>query len=194
MRIKCCGITRVRDAQHADRMGADAIGVVLFSSASPRSVTVERAREIFCAVSPFTATVAVTHTRSDEELARILALRPTAIQIFHPFVFAEPPGVKVIRAVKPGDPLPDDCDAIVIDDSKGSGQLYDGSFARDAVQRSKVPVILAGGLTPENVGTAIRLVHPYAVDVATGIEQSPGIKDSEKIRAFIAACREEQDG
>ncbi len=191
MRIKCCGITRVRDAQYADQMGADAIGVVLFSSASPRSVSVERAREIFRAVGPFTATVAVTHTTSEEELAQILALRPTAIQIFHPFVFTEAPGVKVIRAVKRGDQLPEDCDAIVVDDSRGTGRLFDGSFARDAVQRSKVPVILAGGLTPENVGEAIRLVQPYAVDVATGIEQSPGIKDTEKIRAFSAACREE---
>ena len=191
MRIKCCGITRVRDAQYADQMGADAIGVVLFSSASPRSVTVERAREIFRAVRPFTATVAVTHTTSEEDLAQILLLRPTAIQIFHPFVFREAPGVKVIRAVKRGDRLPEDCDAIVVDDSQGSGRLFDGSFARDAGQRAKVPVILAGGLTPENVGEAIRLVHPYAVDVATGIEQSPGIKDTEKVRAFIAACREE---
>jgi phosphoribosylanthranilate isomerase len=191
MRIKCCGITRVRDAQFAEQAGADAIGVVLFSSSSPRSVPVEQAREIFNAVGPFTATVAVTHTTSEEELARILALRPTAIQIFHPFVFAEDLNVKVIRAIKRGDRLPEDCDAIVVDDSKGSGKPFDLSFARDAVTRSKVPVILAGGLTSENVGEAIRQVHPYAVDVATGIERAPGIKDKEKIRAFIAACRRE---
>ncbi len=191
MRIKCCGITRVHDAQFAEQAGADAIGVVLFSSSSPRSVPVERAREIFDAVGPFTATVAVTHTTSEEDLAEILALRPTAIQIFHPFVFAEEPNVKVVRAIKRGDRLPEDCDAIVIDDSKGSGKPFDLSFARDAVTRSEVPVILAGGLNAENVGEAIRQVHPYAVDVATGIERAPGIKDNEKIRAFIAACRRE---
>ena len=100
MRIKCCGITRVRDALFAEQAGADAIGVVLFISSSPRSVPVDRAREIFDAVGPFTATVAVTHTTSEEDLAQILALRPTAIQIFHPFVFAEDPDVKVIRAIK----------------------------------------------------------------------------------------------
>lgn len=189
MRIKCCGITRVRDAQFAEQAGADAIGVVLFSSSSPRSVPVDRAREIFDATGPFTATVAVSHTTSEEDLAQILALRPTAIQISHPFVFSEDPKVKVIRAIKRGDGLPSDCDAIVVDDSHGSGRSFDLSFARDIVTKSKVPVILAGGLNPENVGEAIRQVHPYAVDVASGIERAPGIKDTEKIRAFIAACR-----
>jgi phosphoribosylanthranilate isomerase len=191
MRIKCCGITRVEDARAADEDGVDAIGVVLFSDPSPRSVSVQRAKEIFSAVSPFTATVAVTHTTSNEDLAKILALRPTAVQIFHPFVFGNDPGVKVIRAVRNGDRLPEDCDAVIVDSSHGKGMLYDSSFARDTVQRSKVPVILAGGLNSENVGDAIRLVHPYAVDVASGIEQAPGIKDRKKIRAFIAACREE---
>jgi len=189
MRIKCCGITRVDDARAAEEGGADAIGVVLFSGSSPRSVPVQRAKEIFAAVSPFTATVAVTHTTSAEELARILALRPTAVQIFHPFIFGKDPGVKVIRAVRKGDRLPEDCDAVIVDSSHGSGRLYDRSFARDTVQRSKVPVILAGGLNSENVGEAIRLVRPYAVDVASGIERAPGIKDRKKIRAFIAACR-----
>jgi phosphoribosylanthranilate isomerase len=191
MRIKCCGITRVHDAQYAEQAGADAIGVVLFSSSSPRSVSVDRAREIFDAVGLFTATVAVTHTTSEEDLARILLLRPTAIQVSHPFVFAEDPGAKVIRAIKRGARLPEDCDAIVVDDSHGSGRPFDLSFARNAVLQSKVPVILAGGLNPENVGEAIRQVHPYAVDVASGIERAPGIKDTEKIRAFIAACRSE---
>jgi len=189
MRIKCCGITRVRDAQFAEREGADAIGVVLFSSSSPRSVPVERAREIFDATGPFTATVAVTNTTSEKDLAQILALRPTAIQISHPFVFSDNPDVKVIRAIKRGARLPEDCDAIVVDDSHGSGRSFDLSFARNVVLHSKVPVILAGGLNPENVDEAIRQVHPYAVDVASGIERAPGIKDEEKIRAFIAACR-----
>ena len=76
-----------------------------------------------------------------------------------------------------------------MDASEGAGKHFDRSFARDAVMRSMVPVILAGGLTPENVGEAIREICPYAVDVATGIERSPGIKDPEKIMAFIAAAR-----
>jgi phosphoribosylanthranilate isomerase len=190
MRIKCCGITRPEDARYAEACGANAIGVVVFSGGvSRRIVTPERAREIFDAVGPFTVTVAVSHTKSEEELQAILALRPSAIQISHPFAFDEDPGVAVIRVIGRGDPLPDDCDALIVDDSHGHGKIFDLSYARDVVQHSKIPVILAGGLTPENVADAIRQVHPYAVDVASGIETAPGIKDHTKIAAFIAAAR-----
>jgi len=189
MRIKICGITRPEDAQFAEREGADAIGVVVCSPGSKRSVSLTRAREIFDAVGPFTATVAVTHTRSEEDLRAILALHPSAIQIFHPFVFESDPGVRVIRAIGREDPLPEDCDAVIIDESHGSGRAFSPVCAQDAVRHSKIPVILAGGLTPENVADAIRQVRPYAVDVATGVEVSPGIKDRNKVRAFIAASR-----
>jgi phosphoribosylanthranilate isomerase len=190
MRIKCCGITRPEDARFAEREGASAIGVVVFSGgASRRNVPPERAEEIFRAVGPFTTTVAVSHTTSEEDLHRMIALHPRAIQITHPFVFDEDPGVAVIRVVGRGDPLPVDCAAVIVDDSHGQGRAFDRSYARDAVRRSKIPVILAGGLDPGNVVSAIREVRPYAVDVASGIEVSPGIKDHEKIRAFIAACR-----
>jgi phosphoribosylanthranilate isomerase len=192
MRIKCCGITRPADARFAESAGADAIGVVVFSGGvSRRVVTPERAREIFDAVGPFTATVAVSHTKSEVDLQAMLALRPSAIQISHPFVFDEDPGVAVIRVIGRGDPLPDDCDAVIVDDSHGQGKTYDLSYARDAVRYSKIPVVLAGGLTPENVADAIRQVHPYAVDVASGIETAAGIKDHTKITAFIAAARSE---
>ena len=190
MRIKICGITRPEDAQFAEEAGADAIGVVVFSGGvSRRVVSAERAREIFDSVGPFTTTVAVSHTKSREDLEQMFALRPDAIQISHPFVFGTAPGPKVIRVIGRGDPIPEDCDAIIVDDSHGKGRQYDPSYARTTVQRSPVPVILAGGLDPENVGDAIRRVHPYAVDVASGVEVSPGIKDKEKVRAFIAACR-----
>jgi len=189
MRIKICGITRPEDARFAERCGADAIGVIVSSPGSKRSVTLQRAQEIFSVVGPFTTTVAVSHTKSAGELAQILAIRPDAVQIFHPFVFKKGTGVKVIRAIGREDPLPGGCDAIIIDESHGGGKAFDLTSARDAVLRSKVPVILAGGLTPQNVAGAIRKVQPYAVDVATGVEIRPGIKDKEKVRAFIAACR-----
>jgi phosphoribosylanthranilate isomerase len=190
MRIKICGITRPEDARFAELQGADAIGVVVFSGGvSRRNVSPDRACEIFDAVGPFTTTVAVSHTTSDEELRQMISLQPCAIQISHPFRFDEKPGVKIIRVIRRGDPLPEDCDAIIIDDSHGQGRDFDLSFAVDAVKRSKVPVILAGGLTPDNVAEAIRKVRPYAADVASGVESSPGIKDHEKIRAFITACR-----
>jgi phosphoribosylanthranilate isomerase len=190
MRVKICGITRTEDARFAQQQGADAIGVVVFSGGvSRRVVGEEKAREIFDAVGPFTTTVAVSHTKSEDELEAMIALRPHAIQISHPFRFDEDPGVAVIRVIGRGDPLPEDCDAIIVDDSHGKGRDFDPSYARDTVKRSSVPVILAGGLTPENVSEAIRRIRPYAVDVASGVEESPGIKDPEKVRAFITACR-----
>lgn len=190
MRIKICGITRPEDAHFADQQGVDAIGVILFSEGvSQRVVSVEKARRIFDTVGPFTATVAVSHTKSDEDLKRMIALRPDAIQISHPFTFKDDPGVRVIRVIGRGDPLPEDCDAIIVDESHGNGRDFDPAYAGETVKRSKVPVILAGGLTPENVGEAIREVRPYAVDVASGVEDSPGIKNRERIKAFIDACR-----
>ena len=188
MRIKICGITRPEDARAAEEAGADAIGVVLFS-VSPRSVTPERARAIFDSVGPFVTTVAVSHTESVDDLMQILALHPDAIQISHPFVFDRDPGVRVIRVLGKSGPLREDCDAIIVDESHGGGKQFDLVYAREAVRRSKIPVILAGGLTPQNVGDAIREVRPYAVDVASGVELSKGIKDHTKIRAFIAASR-----
>jgi len=190
MRVKICGITRPEDARFAGQQGADAIGVVVFSGGvSQRAVGGEKAREIFDAAGPFTMTVAVSHTKSEDDLRQIIALRPDAIQISHPFRFDEDPGVRIIRVIGRGDPLPEDCDAVIVDDSHGKGRDFDPAFARDTVKRSPLPVILAGGLTPENVGDAIRRIRPYAVDVASGVEVSPGIKDHEKVRAFIAACR-----
>jgi phosphoribosylanthranilate isomerase len=191
MRIKCCGITRPEDARFAEACGADAIGVVVFSPTSKRSVIPEQAREIFDAVGPFTITVAVSHTTSPEDLEQILALHPDAIQISHPFVFREKPPVKVIRVIGRNDPIPTDCDAIIVDESHGSGKNFDLSHASNVVLISGLPVILAGGLTSENVADAIRQVHPYAVDVASGIETAPGIKDHTKIAAFIVAARKD---
>jgi len=190
MRIKICGITRPEDARFAERAGANAIGVVVYSGdVSRRDVPPDQAKKIFDAVGPFTITVAVSHTTSADELDKIIALRPHAIQISHPFAFEVEPDVAVIRVIGRGDRLPDDCDAIIVDDSHGRGKNFDRSYAQKAVQDSGIPVILAGGLTPENVSEAIHEVRPYAVDVASGVEVSPGIKDYQKIEAFIAACR-----
>ena len=190
MRIKCCGITRPEDARYAESCGAHAIGVIVFSEGvSPRSVTPSRAREIFDAVGPFTTTVAVSHTKSKKDLQAMLELRPSAIQISYPFVFDKDPGVAVIRVIRRDDPVPDDCDAVIVDDSHGQGRSFDLSYAQYVVRHAKIPVILAGGLTPENVVDAIWQVRPYAVDVASGIETAPGVKDHKKIAAFIAAAR-----
>jgi phosphoribosylanthranilate isomerase len=174
---------------HAEICGADAIGVVVFSD-SPRNVPLEQAQDIFSVLDPATLTVAVTHTRSEEELKKILLLNPGAVQISHPFLFPANRSVQVFRVIKPGDPLRKDTDAFVVDESHGYGKRFNLSFARDVVRRSSVPVFLAGGLKPENVRQAIAEVRPDAVDVSSGVESSPGIKDKEKIRCFIGNCRE----
>jgi phosphoribosylanthranilate isomerase len=188
VRVKICGITRPGDAVHAEEAGADAIGVILFSD-SPRCVSPERAREIFNSVGPFITTVAVTHTRTRRDLDRVMALHPRAIQISHPFNFPVRPQARVLRVMRPGAPLPGDADALVVDQSMGTGTPYDPDFASETVRCSPVPVILAGGLTPENVAEAIRAVRPYAVDVASGVEARPGIKDPSRVTAFIRASR-----
>ena len=188
MRIKICGITTVDDALCAQDAGADAIGVVMYSD-SKRSVSKKRAAEIFAALGPFTATVAVSHTTDPQELAVMQSLHPTAIQVTHPFPATVMQGTKVLRVVAKGQDLPEDCDAVVIDESRGEGRRFDLAFSRDVVKRSRVPVILAGGLTPKNVEEAASRVRPYAVDVASGVEDRPGVKNPEKMAAFIRACR-----
>ncbi len=164
MRIKCCGITRPEDARYAEACGADAIGVVVFSPTSKRSVTPERAREIFDAVGPFTTTVAVSHTTSHEDLEQILALHPDAIQISHPFVFREKPAAKVIRVIGRNDPLPTDCDAIIVDESHGSGKNFDLSHARDVVQQIGITGHPCRGTHPGKCGGC----HPAGAPVCRG--------------------------
>lgn len=190
IRVKICGVTRVEDALLAERAGASAIGIVMCSD-SPRSVSFERAERIMNETGPLTAVVLVTHTTVRADLDDILGLGPHAIQISHHFRDLPGKGVKIIRSLRPGDPLPGDCDAVVVDASQGKGLPYDPEYARMVVKNSKIPVILAGGLAPDNVARAIREVRPYAVDVASGVEAGRGIKDPGKVRAFISACHRE---
>ena len=189
MRIKICGITRVEDARYAEKAGADAIGIVMFSPSSPRSVAEPKAQEILDSVGPFITKVIVTHSQSLDDISRIISLKPDAIQISHSFTFTQPPAVRVLRVIGNGNPIPSDCDAIVVDESMGAGRHYDREFAGKVIRSTTIPVILAGGLTPENVQDAIRQIRPYAVDVASGVEEKPGIKDHAKIASFIAAAR-----
>lgn len=133
--------------------------------------------------------VVVTHTRSEDDIKKILSLRPDAIQVSHPFTF--PPGrpYKVIRVAGSTKDGYEDYDALIIDGSMGSGTLFNCSFAEETVKKSSRPVYLAGGLTPDNVADAIRTIRPSAVDVASGVETSPGIKNCEKVRKFIENAR-----
>ena len=189
MRVKICGITRVEDALFAEGAGADAVGVVMYSPTSHRSVPEARAREIFNSIGPFvTRSLSRTHIQTRISNASLRSVRtrsrsPTRLS----FVPTGHPDVWVIGR---GDKVPTDCSAVIVDESMGAGRHFDRAFAREVVKTSAVPVILTGGLTPENVGVAIREIRPYAVDVASGVETEPGIKDHTKIAAFIAAARE----
>jgi phosphoribosylanthranilate isomerase len=188
IRVKICGITTVEDALLAEAAGADAIGVVV-RSISPRSVPPETAAAIFSAVGPFISTVAVTHTTSEKQLWEVAGLHPTALQISAHLPVPPSYTGTVIRVTGRGDSLPGDCDALVIDDSRGSGRAFDATFARSVVSASPVPVILAGGLSPGNVADAISKVRPYAVDVCSGVEREVGRKDPDLVRAFISAAK-----
>ena len=184
--IKICGITTKEDALMAEAAGADAIGVILFSD-SMREIRPEEAADIFRVLRPSTRKVCVTHTSSEEDLRAILMIHPDAVQISHDLTV--PAGTRVIRVLEPGDHIPCDADAVIIDSSRGHGRLFDADYACHVAQEAIIPVILAGGLTPENVCENIRLVRPFAVDVASGVEYAPGKKDPEKVRRFIGAVR-----
>ncbi len=188
VRVKICGTTTVQDALLAEDAGADAVGVVVCSD-SPRSVPLDRAREIFASLGPFTTAVAVTHTTSAADLVGVFETRPAAVQIFHRFEMLPPYGGRIIQVVRKGEGLPAACDAVAVDESAGTGKEFDLEFARCIVDSSSVPVVLCGGLDAENVGAAIRAVRPYAVDACTGTELRPGIKDPKKVRAFVRAVQ-----
>lgn len=150
----------------------------------------DTALEIFKEAGPYMGRVCVTHTKSPDEISRILAIHPTAIQVSHPHIFPENRTYQVIRVIQPGDQIPVSADAVIVDGSMGKGTLYDKKYAHEVKTMSKIPVILAGGLNPENVGDAVRTIRPYAVDVASGVESAPGIKDEKKVFDFVKNARE----
>lgn len=179
-------MTSPGDASCAEEAGADAVGIVVFSD-SPRSVDPARAGEILDCLGPFTTGVCVTATENPEEIDEMLALRPPAVQ-----VRAEIPlprtRARVLRMIGPGQRPSRHCDAVVIDASRGRGRPFDPEFARRVLGNCPLPAILAGGLTPENLREAAAL-GPYALDVASGVERRPGVKDPRLVRAFVGACR-----
>ena len=200
-RIKICGITRVEDAIAAVASGADAIGLVFYGKSS-RAVSIDQASIIAKAVPPFVSIVALFVDESAAEIERVLNAVPVDIIQFHGSEtpqFCEQfnrPYVKALR-VTPDLNLATvskgyaSSRGILLDSWKegvpgGTGQSFDWRLAQKALP---LPVILAGGLNPENIGDAIAMLRPAAVDVSGGVESAPGIKDSGKIREFIAAVR-----
>jgi phosphoribosylanthranilate isomerase len=206
-RIKICGIARLKDAEAALRAGVDAIGLV-FYKASPRAVEIEAAREIAQCVGPFVSVTALFVNPLAEDVEAVLKTVPVSLLQFHGDELADfcrqfqRPWIKACR-VKPELNLSDifqqydEASALLLDTYKdglagGTGETFDwGLVANDRLPRTAhQKVILAGGLTPENVGQAVSMVRPYAVDVSGGVEVAPGIKDADKMLSFVRAVRE----
>ncbi len=204
-RVKICGITRVQDALEAVRCGADAIGLV-FYAASPRCVTVQQAQQIVAALPPFVSVVALFVNASPAEIEVITSqVRIDTVQ-FHGDETAEDcariklPYFKAIRVKPDTNLLQYEIDfssakALLLDTYSetaygGTGHVFDWDLI--PANMSKL-VILAGGLLAENVGLAIQKVKPYAVDISGGVESSKGIKDAEKIAAFMRAVQSAYD-
>lgn len=200
-RIKCCGMTRLDDALLASRLGADAIGLV-FAERSPRRLALEQARLIRQALPPFVTAVAL-FMDNDAALVRevVRVVQPELLQ-FHGVetdAWCGQFGVRYLKSIAMGEgaaALPrlrhyPGAAGLLLDghglgEAGGSGQVFDWSQMPTGVSQ---PLILAGGLTAANVAEALRIARPWAVDVASGIEMSPGVKDAAKMGAFIAAVR-----
>lgn len=201
VRSKICGITRIEDALAAVEAGADAIGFVFYPK-SPRAVTFQQARDIIKALPPFVTTVGLFVNVSRCEMGELLDAVPLDLLQFHGDEAVgdcdcwHRPYIKALR-VKAGDDIAAACRAypgasgILLDTyvegvPGGTGEAFDWSLIPQDLDK---PIILAGGLTPDNVAAAIAQVRPYAVDVSGGVEASRGIKDHTKVRAFIEAVR-----
>jgi phosphoribosylanthranilate isomerase len=199
-KVKICGITNLQDALFAAEAGADALGFVFYAR-SPRYIVPDRAREIVLRLSPFVAKVGVfvneeldrvrevmaychldyAQLHGDETPEQVAALAPRAIKAVRVRSAAD---VEQLSAYQAAAYL---LDAYHPTKPGGTGETWDWELAATAKRYG--PVILAGGLTPENVGDAIEQVHPYAVDVSSGVEAAPGIKDRQKVQRFIMAAK-----
>lgn len=200
VRVKICGLTSAGDAVAAAEAGADFLGFVF--APSPRRVDPARAREFWRDLPPGVPRVGVFRDQALEEVERVLALVHLDYLQFHGDerpAFCRAFGVPVIRAI-PARRASDldraaayaDCAELFLVDlpkDEAPGGTLAGEVARRAVTLPR-PVLLAGGLTPENVGALVRAFRPYGVDVARGVETAPGVKDRAKVRAFIANARD----
>ena len=200
-RVKICGITNLIDAQTAVHAGADAIGLVFYSH-SPRYVTPVLAAQISRSVPAFVTVVGLFVNASESEVREVLAQVPLQCLQFHgdePAEFCRQFNLPYMRAVRvhaQSNLLQyvrqfDDAQALLLDAyvegvPGGTGQSFDWDLIPHDLP---IPIVLAGGLSAENVRQAIQTVKPYAVDVSGGVEQAKGIKSKQKIVAFMQGVR-----
>jgi phosphoribosylanthranilate isomerase len=210
VRVKICGITRKEDLDAAAAAGADAIGFVVGVASSPRNIALEKAEKLIRQVPPFVKSVLVTVPRGIDEFETYEKLNPDAIQIHGENLHAAAsvrlkiPNIPLIGAVNAH--LANALDVVsrasklfdaVLLDSFADGRYGGTGIAHDWELSKRIkqaihpkPLILAGGLNPENVAEAVRTVEPYAVDVSSGVELQPGIKDHKKIIEFIKNAKD----
>ncbi|MBM3847672.1 MAG: phosphoribosylanthranilate isomerase [Verrucomicrobia bacterium] len=201
VRVKICGITRTADALAAVEAGADALGFV-FTERSPRHITARQAASIIRHIPPFISRVGLFVDATMDDVA--LLMSETGIDALQ-FHGDESPDfcdrfhcttLKAIRVRNAASLKPIRnyavsgilLDAHVAGKHGGTGSKFDWSLALEAKRFGK-PIILAGGLKPDNVAEAVRSVNPYGIDVSSGVEASPGKKDIAKLRDFIAAAK-----
>jgi phosphoribosylanthranilate isomerase len=210
VRVKICGITRKEDLDAAAAAGADAVGFVVDVASSPRNLLLNEAEKLIRQVPPFVKSVLVTVPRSIDEFETYEKLNPDAIQIHGENLHAAAsvrlkiPNSLLIGAVNANLANVLDVvsrasklfDAVLLDSFVngkygGTGIVHDWELSKRVKQAIyPKPLILAGGLTPENVAEAVRIVEPYAVDVSSGVELQPGIKDHKKLIEFIKNAKD----
>ncbi|SEP64855.1 phosphoribosylanthranilate isomerase [Natrinema salaciae] len=202
-RVKVCGLTTEADLEAAVDAGADAVGIICdVPVETPREVSTERAAALAAATPPFVTSVLVTMPAGPEDAIELIeAVEPDAIQI-HGGI--RPGDLAYLRAkleteillavdaddARTAETYDDVVDALVVDTpgedgGGGTGRTHDWDRTRTATAALESPLILAGGLTPANVGDAVRTVEPFAVDVASGVEERGGVKDAEAVRSFV---------
>lgn len=201
VKVKICGITNLEDAKAAIDAGADALGFMFFEQ-SARAVTVESVAAIVPELSPWVMRVGVFVDPQPELVFAAIQRCSLNLLQFHGNEspeFCAQFGVMSMKAFRIKDATSLDAlpsystDALLLDSyvagkQGGTGEKFNWDLAIEAKKLNK-PIFLAGGLTPENVADAVRKVEPFAVDVSSGVELSPGKKDHQKIRSFISAVR-----
>jgi phosphoribosylanthranilate isomerase len=200
IKVKICGMTQLKDALFAVEQGVDAVGFIFYKK-SPRAVTMKTVREIIAKLPPLVDTVGVFVNESAERVNKIADYcgldlvqlhgeeSPAFCRKIHRRVI-KAFRVKDLQSIKQLEKFPVSgflLDTFSDDLHGGTGKTFDWNLALPAKKMG--PVILAGGLTPRNILQAVRQVRPYGVDVCSGVEKSPGIKDLEKVRAFLKNIR-----
>jgi len=202
VRVKICGLTRECDVRFAVTAGADALGFV-FAPGSKRLLTLEKAAEMVRRVPPFVTRVGLFLDQEASEVERVLAQVPLNLLQFHgreggaycrqfgrPYIKAV--SMDDEQAVKRAETEYPDAAGLLLDSHApgglgGTGHVFDWN----RIERGNLPLVLAGGLTADNVAAAVRQVRPWAVDVSSGVETSPGIKSDEAVQKFIFEAKSE---